>query len=363
MHTLSVLQARCFCLVLFGIAASACVPDQTPTHPSPALTPIDSTRFVEGDSAVLGTIGTVLALDDGSYLIADGQNYTIRHFDRTGRQIRAIGRRGRGPGEFTDFGPVAYDGDSLLFVLAGLELHALHFPTGSLRFRTALAAPYANSIAVDRGDLYFRSIDQSSGPRVSRWRDGQIEAGAQLPRPSDQNPLLDPYLSIAVIAPLLSRDTLLVGIQSSDDVLIGSFRGPLQRVPVAKLHRQGSRPDLRARLAADPQEANKDPQLVYTPSVPVAIARLSNGMVAYVTFDYRLARDHFAAKAYLSVVDSRTGRSCPDARIPVPEDPAPSIAIRGDTLIVASQEVAGTTAHSWLRRFLIDVRYCNWVGG
>jgi hypothetical protein len=97
--------------------------------------------------------------------------------------------------------------------------------------------------------------------------------------------------------------------------------------------------------------------------VPVAIARLSNGMVAYVTFDHTLVRDHFAAKAYLSVVDSRTGRSCPDARIPVPEDPAPSIAIRGDTLVVASQEIAGTSAQSWLRRFLIDVRNCGWVGG
>ena len=330
-------------------------------HPSPALTPIDSTRLVESDSVVLGTIGTVIPLDDGSYLIADGQNYTIRHFDSNGRQIRAIGRRGRGPGEFTDFGPVAFDGDSMLFVLAGLELHALHFPSGRLRFRAPLAAPYANSIAFDRGDLYFRSLDQSSGPRVSRWRNGQIEAGAQLPRPSDQNPMLDPYLSITAIAPLRDRDTLLVGIQSSDDVLIGSFRGPLQRVSVAKLHRQGSRPDLRARLAADPQEANKDPQLVYTPSVPVAIARLTNGMVAYVTFDYTLVRDHFAAKAYLSVVDPPTGRTCPDARIPVSEDPSPSIVIRGDTLVVASQEIAGTSAQSWLRRFMIDVRNCDWV--
>lgn len=361
MHILSALTSRRFCLVIVGITASACASDQTPPHPSPALTPIDSTRLVEGDSVVLGTIGTVIPLDDGSHLIADGQNYTIRHFDKNGRQIGAIGRRGRGPGEFTDFGPLAFDGDSLLFVLAGLELHALHFPSGSLRFRAPLAAPFANSIAYDRGDLYFRSLDQASGPRVSRWRSGQIETGAQLPRPSDQNPMLDPFLSLAAIAPLRGRDTMLVGIQSSDDVLIGSFRGPLQRVPVAKLHRQGSRPDLRARLAADPQEANKDPQLVYTPSVPVAIARLSNGMVAYVTFDYTLVRDHFAAKAYLSVIDPPTGRSCPDARIPVPEDPAPSIAIRGDTLVVASQEIAGTSAQSWLRRFLIDVRNCDWV--
>ena len=298
------------CVGIVGLTALGCATDQPSPHPSPILTTIDNTPLIETDSAVLGTIGTVIPLDNGSYLIADAQNYTIRHFDKNGRQIRAIGRRGRGPGEFTDFGPVALDGDSLLFVLAGPELHALHFPTGSHRFRTAFAAPFANTIAVDRGDLFFRSIDQSTGPRISRWRSGQIENGALLPRPSDQNPLLDPYLSMAVIAPLRGRDTLLVGIQSSDDLLVGSFHGPLQRVPVARLHRQGSRPDLRARLAADPQEANNDPQLVYTPSVPVAIARLSNGMLAYITFDYTFVRDHFSAKAYLSVVDPRTGRSC-----------------------------------------------------
>jgi hypothetical protein len=164
-----------------------------------------------------------------------------------------------------------------------------------------------------------------------------------------------------VIRPIGGPDSVIAAIQSSDDLFIGSFRGPFVRIPAARLHRQGSRPDLMARIAENPEFANSDPQIAYTPSVPAALTRFSSGLIAYVASDYTFVRDHFAAKLHLSVVDAKTRRTCPDARIPGPEDPPPSVAFQGDTLIVVTQEITGTKSDTWIRRYLVTTDGCIWI--
>jgi hypothetical protein len=89
---------------------------------------------------------------------------------------------------------------------------------------------------------------------------------------------------------------------------------------------------------------------------------LSSGLIAYVTSDYTFVRDHFNAKLHLSVVDPKTRRTCPDARIPGPEDPPPSVAFRGDTLIVVTQEISGIESDTWVRQYVVTTRACAWIG-
>jgi sugar lactone lactonase YvrE len=66
--------------------------------------------------------------------------------------------------------------------------------------------------------------------------------------------------------------------------------------------------------------------------------------------------------SFVSVIDRRTRRGCVDARVPGPTEPPVSMAFRGDTLFVVSQEVTGDTrASTVVRWYRIDTGDCRWV--
>src|SRR5262249_22627714 len=123
--------------------------------------------------------------------------------------------------------------------------------------------------------------------------------------------------------------------------------------------RQGSRRDLQDKFVRDPTSAGAD---VYTPSVPTAISLLSSGLIAYVVTDMALVTNRFAGRIFVSLVDRRRQRTCPDAQVPVAADPLPHVTFRGDTLLVLAQDV-GADGHGTpiVRKFLIDARDCAWI--
>jgi sugar lactone lactonase YvrE len=84
---------------------------------APLLVPLDSVVLAEGDSAyVAGTSGLAVA-PDGSFFVSDHMAKRVHVFRRDGRFLRSIGRPGRGPGEFGGPSDLAFDGDSLLYVV------------------------------------------------------------------------------------------------------------------------------------------------------------------------------------------------------------------------------------------------------
>lgn len=57
----------------------------------------------EGDEAyMLAQVGGAIRLDDGRIVLANRQSDEIRYYDSTGTWIRSSGRRGQGPGEFSE---------------------------------------------------------------------------------------------------------------------------------------------------------------------------------------------------------------------------------------------------------------------
>src|SRR5688572_28820069 len=61
-----------------------------------------------------GLISGVLRMSDGGVAVADMQANEVRFFDRNGKFIRLLGRRGRGPGEWTQLGRLGwYRGDTI----------------------------------------------------------------------------------------------------------------------------------------------------------------------------------------------------------------------------------------------------------
>lgn len=68
---------------------------------------------VDDPEYALTIIGSVLPGPDGTILVSQPQEMTIRVFDREGRVVRNIGRSGDGPGEFRGLGRMGWRGDTL----------------------------------------------------------------------------------------------------------------------------------------------------------------------------------------------------------------------------------------------------------
>jgi 6-bladed beta-propeller protein len=69
------------------------------------------------DPYVFGRITGVLRQPDGTIVVGDAEAHEVRFFDRNGRFLRSIGRKGSGPGEFIHFSSlVRYPGDTLMVI-------------------------------------------------------------------------------------------------------------------------------------------------------------------------------------------------------------------------------------------------------
>ena len=351
--------AMCGCA---GVVAAGCLQDQRPAqHPELAL--VDSVMLEQSDSEYVGLpSGFAVLPGGGGFLVSDLRNRTVHRFGRDGTHQEQLGRAGEGPGEFpAPPTALALDGDSILFVRtgwAGLQVIDLRTRT----FRDPWELPgTAHVIAASNGRLYFRLVDPETRTSVGVLASGSdsIGRGGPYPAPLAEYPILAlAPMSMAAVG-VVGPDSVAVALQTSDYV----FWGTLERqdsIRVPAIRRQGSRPDLLQEIALNPEEAG--PDIVYTPSLPVTVARMSAARLAVVFDDLQLTEDRrFIGESFLSVVDTGLRRVCPDAPIPVlPDSRPPLTAIRGDTLFTLGQDVRGVEAVVAVRMYVVRTETCRW---
>jgi hypothetical protein len=96
--------APCFLLAGLLLLTSTCTRKES-ASPPPALEMGVAPTLEIGDDRLpdgheLTRVTDVRRLPDGAMMIANSGSHELLHFDRSGTFLRAIGRRGKGPGEF-----------------------------------------------------------------------------------------------------------------------------------------------------------------------------------------------------------------------------------------------------------------------
>lgn len=350
--------------VMCGLAAvSAGCQDPLPRTPQPELVLVDSVVLQQSASEYVGLpSGFALLPEEGGFLVSDLRNSTVHRFGPDGSHRHRLGRAGDGPGEFLEPpAALALDGDSLLFVRTGFTgLEAIDLRTGM--FLGAWELPgHAHVIAASGGRVYFRLIDPGARTSVGVLvaDSDSILQGGPYPAPLTELPILaQGPISLAAVG-MTGPDSIALAFQTSDFFFWGTLEQQDSiRVPATR--RQGSRPDLLREIAANPENAGAR---VYTPSLPVAVGRLTSERLAVVFDDLRLTEDRrFVGQSFLSVVDVGRRRVCPDARIPAAPDARPPLtAIRGDTLFVLEQDVRAIGAGVAVRKYVVRTEACLWL--
>jgi hypothetical protein len=156
------------------------------------------------------------------------------------------------------------------------------------------------------------------------------------------------------------NDTLITSYEISDYLYLTPLRGGLvDSLYVPALRRRGARADLFRQITDDPVSAAP---AVNKSSWPAVLEVLPSGLIALVALDFDWVDSRVQGVNYLSLVDLVTRRTCADAAIPGPIDPAPRVAFRGDTLFALSRDVdLRGAARTVVRKYALDLTSCTWL--
>lgn len=328
---------------------------------SPRLTPIDSIVLAETESQFVGQVAALAISPAGRYFLLDRANFTIHEYARDGRFVRRFGRQGRGPGEFHAPSAFAVAGDSLLLVFGGSELQAFDLRSGTLAWQRRLPrVPHA--LATGGGRVYMSWVDLAGGSSTARLRSAtdSLVTGGPIPSPYGRHQAVDMTFGRVTSLAALGSDSVVLAFHATDYVFLGRIGTTrFDSIRVSRLHRNGARPDLIARIVSNPDILR---DAAYALSAPWAMTRLADGQLAIVTVDQQFSGGRLSGQLFLSIIDPVRRRTCPDARIPGPADPPSRVAFAGDTLVVAEQDAGSAgDARTTIRKYSISTAGCRWM--
>lgn len=106
--------------------------------------------------------------NDGYIYVADVGNCRVQKYDRTGKYVQTIGRKGQGPGEYQFPDKIRFDNEGNLHVFEGRTIHVFN-KDGTFKKRIILKAPLGDFFLSPQGSIFgpIRSPLEPSGPKES----------------------------------------------------------------------------------------------------------------------------------------------------------------------------------------------------
>lgn len=347
------------CLTIVAGASPGAATAQ-PTR-SPSLIVLDSITVQETANAVIGRMSGFAAATSGMFYITDAASSRILEIGPSGRINRTFGRRGQGPGELTRPTHITLVGTNLLVVLDGARLVAFDLRTGAAAWQRPLPRLSDGIAAINSAIVVTSlSVPRRSSLVMFMGPDDEAIPSGPFPHPYGRSAPIDGTFGLALRVAPLRGDTVLVAFHANEYVYWGSLGSNVyDSARVARLARNGAPPAVIDRASRDLQALQ---ETAYALSAPWALAPLGRNRIAYVAADQRLLAGRLAGTLYVSVIDRTNRRTCPDARVPISDDPPGYVAFIGDTLVVAQQdEDISLNPRTIIRRYRLETSTCEWI--
>lgn len=343
------------------LVAGACSLDKAEPQPevdAPVLALVDSTLLRETDSAFVARPNAFAVTGTGHAYVADQAEGRIVHFDNTGRWVRQIGRRGRGPGEFTNPGWMAITGERLYVNDLGTR-QVVIIDTKTDSVLLGIRAPgFVTSVYGIPSGLIMGMVAPGTKTTVATWTEatGQFLHMGPFPLLFDRVPQVAGAFGMVEVA--AREGKIASAYEVSNHLYLTSLEGQVRdSVQVHVARRRGAQLGLFDRIV-DPATAT---EAAYRSSFPFELEWLTSDLLAYVTLEQSLENSRIVGPLYLSVISLRRRAACADALLPVPVDPVPRIAFTGDTLWALYQSIRPDGSPSlWVKRLRVSVDKCQW---
>lgn len=324
----------------------------------PTVVFLDSVLLEENDSLYIGDPDYLLPLSDGGYLVTDGMQARLLHFDASGRRIGVIGQKGKGPGEFTSPLTTIERQDGSLAV-ADANLDRITVFDSSLEPAFAISTPaIIRGAALVGADIWLAGSNQAQGTGLTRWTEDTI-LRSSLPVPETYR-AIQPLAGIHHAVRIDSwGDSLLVAFSGTNEFMVAGADGvPAETVSVPAVRRKGVTRDALQRMA---NPATPFPEMFSAISALVRLHRRSDGSIVTVHYDQTLDGQAIESQVFVGLVSADRKRACVDAELELTGDIQPTIAFRGDTLLVLEQLTQELPVTTVIRKFLVEDDGCDWL--
>ena len=294
-----------------------------------------------------------VALSDRFIFVSDAGTSSVLQYDRSGHLIRRIGRRGKGPGEFSVPAAIVALGDTAVLVAdvgtGRLSIFSVD-SGGIIAFRRFPGSPFTIGVSGDSIVAGNFNAEQLTSMYVQSVRDSVGKAFG---------PISPDYVSGRRIkftypfsAAAFIKRGFVVGMIGSS-TLYRTTDGGVRVDSMVLRHRvrRGVPAGLEEKLASTSTEGGE----MLLVSILTAIHSLGEQTIL-VHVDFSPQGEGVSGRGFISVVDWKSREQCVDAEIPLAPDTRPVFAFRADTLVVA-QNVVGlpdsSSATTQIRRFLV----------
>lgn len=324
---------------------------------------LDSTVLQETDAQYIGHAQFLAVAGDGELFVSDRIGARVLRFGRDGALRGALGRKGRGPGEFGGPGAVAFLGDSLVVAddLVGQRLMLFRRATGDVVRMVRREMGLPTHAAVVGGDVWLGHANVPRTTSLARWRLSGDSVEYLTPMPAEFQGTGLEYAQ-PFVAMTAWRDTILVGhavhplltlARAGDGAPTGTLRVPVRE-------RRGVPEPLE--LLARYESGLSAEKQVNELSILMGAWRLASDRVALLHVD--LVHDSLTQRVqgggWLTLLTPALDSACVDIPVEAPEEGWPVLAMHADTLVRIDQRQgdAELRARAVVRRYRIDVEKC-----
>lgn len=368
-------------IVVSFLAMPLLAPAAQALQQGPMLVLEDSVVLRETDDHTIGEPAGLVVSSDGSFFVSDRFSQRVLHFESDGTFLRAFGRAGRGPGEFTYIGPVGFvaDGKVGFLDLRPLAIKVFEVKTGRYVDQTVLPADqtvFPMSFSIVNDTVWIAGRDKNTWLAVGAVSVADLVTASsnavialdRVAVPSiyqgnqPENQIVTGLLPTTTIA--VGNDDLVVGFEASQFVLRTDRAGVVLDTLVFPAARRRGLPD-ESDWARFVSEATGIREFVGSVSSLMAVSRDDAGRVYAVHSDYEYGAARpgagwdARAKLFVSSMRKDGSEACPDTQVPTSDVGAAKVIFLGDRLFVADQRILDSqNAQTVVRHFRINSVDC-----
>lgn len=321
---------------LMTMLLGACAPQADRANQATPFEDAPIIQLIEDDSFYVGRARDFAVDAQGAFYVADALAGRVLVFGSDGNPLRSFGRRGTGPGELGQIGPIAVSETTVWVVdIDDRQVHAHDRQTGVVKGSLSYMG-MATTLLARGEELWAGDLSIADAASISRWNPGDTDPTrfGRFPEAYRQsNPLYSIYNVVSVA---FTGSRMVAGLAASDVLWVyeAGSTTPADSVVIPQKARRGVPPGFAEDIGQLAFE-----EMFAGASYLMGVHALSGDRLFLIHYDQEMDSGNLSSSAFGTVLDSALRPVCVDILLRQRDAGQARFATRADTLFRLDQLV------------------------